>query len=44
MKKDLNTDPCGQPINKSSQSLWSELILVLYLPSNKKHEISLNSF
>lgn len=42
-----NTDPCVRPIDKSSQSLYSELILILFyfnyfnLLSNKKGEISL---
>lgn len=37
-----NTDPCVRPIDKSSQSLYSELILILFyfnyfnLLSNKK--------
>ena len=33
--KGPNTDSCGTQINKSSQSMYAELILVLYLLSNK---------
>ena len=43
-KKGPNTDPCGTPINKSSQSLYAELILVLYLLPDKKDEINLIDF
>ena len=39
--KGLNIDPCGTPTNKYSQSLYDELILILYLPSNKKDETNL---
>lgn len=39
--KGPNTDPCGTPIDKSSQSLYSELILVVNLLSDKKDEVSL---
>ena len=34
--KARHTDPCGTPINKSSQSLYSELILLLNLLCDKK--------
>ena len=40
--KGPNTDPSDIRINKSSQSLYAELILVLYLLPDKKDEISLN--
>lgn len=42
-----NTDPCVRPIDKSSQSLYSELILILFYFNYllffliKKGEISL---
>ena len=39
--KGSNTDPCGTPINKPSQSLYPELILVLYLLLDKNDETSL---
>ena len=39
--KGPNTDPCGTLINKSSQSMHSELTLVLNLPFDKRGEISL---
>ena len=39
--KGPNTDSYGTSINKSSQSLYAELILVLYLLPDKKDEISL---
>ena len=36
--KGPNTDPCGTPINKSSQALYAELVLVLFLFPDKKDE------
>ena len=39
--KGFNNEPRDTPINKPSQSLYPELILVLYLLSDKNHEISL---
>lgn len=40
-QKGSNTDRSGIPPDKSSQSPYYELILVLNLLSNKKEEISL---
>ena len=36
-----NNIPCGTSINKSFQSLFAKLILVIYLLPDKKDEISL---
>ena len=39
--KGPNIHLCDTPTNTSSQSLYAELILVLYLPPGKKDEIIL---
>lgn len=42
--KGPNTHPCGTLIDKSSQPLYAELVLVLYFLPDKKDEISLINF